>query len=336
MAGAVDLNPDISQNTTVGEANANIDALTQAGSQLRGIQTSAIKDLFSYDKALSARYSAPDSKMYIEDAGKREQAISGYSGTARGQINNVYDLMEGVRKAKDDLQALIDSLTKKSGSGSSGGINPSDLLTAMQMDAQNDPPPDLYAKYQKENGIILYKDDKLTGERKWLFAPAYTAVPSDYTLWKPSTNKISDVIAQTFGIDKETIAKLAALEAINPSLAKSTLNSLMSKSFQPQTENKLTQQEIDAGVQPGDDVSTRNKKMQKFTESQNNPTYEDTLNNVKTYKDRGYTKEQYQTIVAKANDGIIPPDIQKAIDEVYGSQGFIGKAVSGIAGFLAK
>lgn len=336
MAGIADIsNPDLTSNTTVDTANANIDALTQAGSQLRGIQTSAIKSLFQYDKALSDRYSSPDSKMYIEDAGKRQTAISGYSGAARGEINNVYDLMENVRSAKDDLQKLIDSLTKKTGSGSSSGIAPSDLLSMLEIDSKNEPPPDLYAKYQAEHGILLYKDDPTAG-RKWIFAKPYEPVPADYTVWQPTTTKIADVMQQSFGLDRETIAKLAALEAINPALAKTTLNSLISKSFTPASETKLTQQEIEAGVQPGDSTSARNQKMQEYTQSQSNPTYEDTVNNAQTYKDRGYTREQYTTLVAKANDGVIPPDVQKAIDEVYGSEGIGSKIIKGVGSILTK
>lgn len=222
MAGITDIqNPD--PNISVADAEAQVSMLDEARNELRGIQKGSIRDLFNYDKALSERHSSPGSKMYLENAADRERAISGYAGTATKEVNNLFDIMENVRRASDDLKAL---LAKKSGSGSGSDLpfSISDLNTWLNGAGDGpQPPADLMAKYNSgEPGILVYKvlPDK-TVDWQWkkgvlpggTYDPAVSGVDPGYEVWRPGPDR-GAVLKETFGLDKATVAQLSAISAV--------------------------------------------------------------------------------------------------------------------------
>jgi len=279
-----------------------------------------LRSLFSYDKALSDRYSSPDSKMYIEHAGQREKAIAGVEGIATQEINNLFDIMEEVRSAQDKLQALIDKTKDKSGTGS-GGYAPSDFLQLFQMEGEvPEPPKKVLDDLVNHPGYTLYYGQNPDGSTYWEQAPK--GQPSQLDAKDYFAPKMSDIVASTFGIDKETIAKLAALEAINPKLAKSTLNALLTSSVKPK---ELTQAELGAGVTQADTVSQRNEKVQQYLESKQSngaESPEDFKAYLEAAKQKGYTRDEIIKLLEPSfQDAKIPGTWRPLIDEVFPSQG---------------
>jgi hypothetical protein len=234
MAGLADTTT-IDKNTTMPEAQAQIATLDAARTQARGLQNTNLQQLFSYDKTLSDRYSSPDSKMYLEDAGKRQDAIAGYQSAGIKQVNNLYDITESVRQTSDKLQTLIDNLKKSAGSGGSTSLSLSDVLDFMnspQPDAVPDPPQKLLEAAAKDpTKKIYYVKNEATGEYHYEVAPA--GKPSDPSAkeWvKSTTPDRSKILTDTFGLDQGTLAKLSAVRAVNPKLADKLFASIVSSS----------------------------------------------------------------------------------------------------------
>jgi hypothetical protein len=234
MAGLVDTTT-INPGTTIAEANAQVDSLDAARQAARGVQNTGLRDLFSYDQSLSDRYSSPDSKMFLENPAAREKAISGYSDIGRTQVNNLFDIMESVRSAEERMKTVIADLkaSKAGGSGTSS-LSLDDFLNFAKSGQDNvipDPPQKLLdaAAADPTKQINYMKNDDGTF--------AYEVVPKgkfsrpEMKEWtkQPVIDK-NQILMDTFGVDKATLAQLAAVQAINPKLADKLFASVISNS----------------------------------------------------------------------------------------------------------
>lgn len=313
MAGLPTIDP------TLQNAQDTIGVLETARTQLRGTQQGAIRDLFSYDKALSDRYSSPDSKMYIENAQTRQDIAAGYNKAGREEITNLYDIMDKVRKSKEELQALLDK--NKAGAGGSGGYAPSDFLQLFQMEGDiPEPPAKVLADLKNHPGYTLYYGTNPDGSTYWEQAPkGQPSQPDAKDYFAP---RMSDIVQQQFGLDKATVAKLAALEAINPKLAKSTLNSLLTSGVKPQN---LSSTELQAGVNEADTSTQRNAKVQEYLKSKQNnraETEADFQAYLEAAKQKGYTRDEIIKLLEPSfQDAKIPGTWRPLIDQVFPIEG---------------
>lgn len=274
MAGLPTSQDPNSPQAQIAKGEAQIAELDKARNAVRGIQQSSLKDLFNYDKSLSDRYSSPDSKMYLENAGDRQSAIAGYSGIAGGQITNLYDLTEQIRKQKDDLQASIDELKKKAAAGSgTSGLSPSSILGFLQSktglsEAAPPPPKKLTEAAANTAGSQIYyhKNDDGT----FSYVVGTPGVQIDTSVYTPyvsqedlatQTKDQQDQILSSFGVDRDQLARLAALEVIDPKMAQEQMKQYM---VQATVGRKLEKDDIMAGVKSTDTDAVRQQKLEKF------------------------------------------------------------------------
>lgn len=274
MAGLPDaLNPT-SPTATIAQTEAQIGELDAARNAVRGIQTDTIRSLFDFDKSLSTRYSSPDSKMYLENAGDREKAISGYSAIAGGEINNLYDLTETIRGQREKLAAAVDELKKKAAGSGAGGFSPSNILGFLKSrtgaDTESAPPPPKklsdYAENTEGSQIFYAKNDD--GTFSYVVQPP--GVQVDTKIYKPyvpeeelrkqQTDEEDQILSQ-FGVDREQLSRLAALEVLDPKLAGEAMKQAM---VQATLGRKLEKEDLMAGVKPYDSDKVRQSKLEKF------------------------------------------------------------------------
>lgn len=254
MAGIID-NTNLQTPTTISEAQNQVGALDAARQTLRSDQQANIRDLFSYDKTLADRYSNPDSNMYILNAADREKAVSGYFGAGKGQVTNLFDIMESVRGAQEKLNSLIDSMKKSSGgSGGSSSLSLSDFndfLTGNGQDQETVPQPpksvlDQFNKNPSKYSIYYNKEDD--GTYYYTVAPKGKPGAAWLKEWSPELSQAkpdkSQLMQDYFGIDKKTLAQLNAISTINPKLANSLLGSMISSNVKNQATGKTTDDAI--------------------------------------------------------------------------------------------
>lgn len=225
MAGIIDQTTR-PMNTTVAEAQNMVSSLDTARSQITGMGRDKIKELFSYDKSLSDRYSSPDSKMFIENPTNREKAISGYSAIGNKQINNLFDMTEKIRVMQDSLKNLITDLTiKKAQDTASGGgvLSLSDMTNFMKGEQDVVPKPptklqDMVDANPDKYSLYYMKGD----DGAWHFAVDPKGTPADPRMKeysdKPTVNREA-IMRDYFGVDKNTLAQLNAISIVNPNLA---------------------------------------------------------------------------------------------------------------------
>lgn len=284
MAGIVDTT--LTNDQTVQGYEQQAEALDTAREDLRGMQKGVLKDLFDYDKSLSDRYSSPDSKMYLENAADRERAISGYSQIARGEVSNLYDIMEGVSKAKQDLLTRVEMLKEQAKKASASGAgqtmySPSAILSAIRGGASGagtpteqppEPPQKLVQEtladptkkiywLKNDNGTYAYTVDNAMAPRKET-AELYTEYKDPETAYKEQQAQ-EDEILDMFGVDKEQLSKLAALEVLDPKAAQAAMQKLIVENATA-TPKELTADEYKAGVKPTDNRKVRQQKMETY------------------------------------------------------------------------
>lgn len=220
MAGLVDLTQRT--NTTVGEAQTMVSSLDTAKSQLVGMGRDKIKQLFEYDKALNDRYSSPDSKMFIENPTFREKAISGYASIGTAQITNLFDLTEKIRTMQDNLKNLIRDITEKN-KASNQVLSLNDFVQFMKGEDDTVPNPPQKVKDFVDKNPDKYSLYYLKGtDGAWHFAADLKGQPShpDMKEWSPQPKVNREAILRDyFGIDKNTLAQLNAINVVNPTLA---------------------------------------------------------------------------------------------------------------------
>lgn len=233
MAGLADTTT-IAPNTTIPEAQGQIDSLEAARIKARSMQNTNLQALFSFDKALGDRYSSPDSKMFLEDAGKRQDAISGYQSAGIKQVNNLFDITEAVRQTQDKLKDLIDSMKKSASSGSGSSLSLKDFLefaNSPQGDVIPDPPQKLLDAAQKDPTKQIYYLKNDDGTFAYELAPKGKPSRPELQEWvKQTPIDRSKLLTETFGIDQSVLSQLAAVQVINPKMADKLFASIISSS----------------------------------------------------------------------------------------------------------
>lgn len=265
VAQNAETDPSPGPSSTVDAQGALVNAQNQVASldaaqkEIKGVGDATLRELFSYDQALADRYSAPDSKMYIENASKRYDVMGGWNKLGQSHVTSVFDMLTKVQSMKEDLNKTIQDLkdemaaqAKKSGSGS-GGIAVSDLASLLGLDGEQD--TEIEATTPTQTGKTVRRVGQNGVTRQSLMADIKKQFPGqqlDYTYNKDGTISYSirkedqefvdkgraieiekkkaarQQVYEMYGVNENQIRTLSAYAAFDPKGADKALNSLIS------------------------------------------------------------------------------------------------------------